>query len=181
MTRWYWNGRIKSKLTSVLFHLGHQIIINIIIFSVNILCKYSRSIFRIYGYDTVSTDDGVLVIGGATDGSPYQISTVAEYKDGSWRNIGNLARNRFYHKSIKLGSNIMILGGTEYNPGVARSNMNVEIWNLDTNTSQIIDSTFTFPNHAYSHAVALPIDPGFCSRNWNYRNFESWLISFNLK
>ena len=61
----------------------------------------------------MSTDDGVLVIGGAIGGTPYETSIVAEYKDGSWSSIGNLARVRRYHKAIKSGSDIMILGGKE--------------------------------------------------------------------
>ena len=78
---------------------------------------------RLYGYDTVSTKDSVLVIGGATNGTPYQISIVAEYKDGSWGNIGNLARNRHNHKAIRSGSNIMILGGREYTPGIPNTSV----------------------------------------------------------
>ena len=61
----------------------------------------------------VSTDDSVLVIGGATVGYPYELSIVAEYKDQRWSNIGNLARPRHNHRAIKFGSNIMILGGNE--------------------------------------------------------------------
>ena len=67
--------------------------------------------FRISGYDTVSTDDAVLVIGGTTNGTPFELSIVAEYKDQRWSNIGNLARARTNHRAIKFGSNIMILGG----------------------------------------------------------------------
>ena len=76
--------------------------------------------FRIQDYDTVSTDDSVLIIGGATGGSgtiAYELSVVAEYKDGSWSNIGNLARPRHNFRATKFGSKIMILGGNENNTG----------------------------------------------------------------
>ena len=56
------------------------------------------------------------MIGGAIAGNPYETSIVAEYKDGSWSSIGNLARVRRYHRAIKSGSDIMILGGTERGP-----------------------------------------------------------------
>ena len=56
----------------------------------------------------VSTDDAVLVIGGYH--SDFS-SVVAEYKDGSWKNIANLGRPTAQHRAMISGSNIMILGG----------------------------------------------------------------------
>jgi len=58
-----------------------------------------------------------LIIGGYTEGSldmgesPRRISTIAEYKDGNWKNIGNLAQARSGHRAITSGSVIMIVGG----------------------------------------------------------------------
>ena len=40
-------------------------------------------------------------------------TTIAEYRDGSWSNIGNLLRKRGYHSAIKSGSDIMVIGGME--------------------------------------------------------------------
>ena len=70
----------------------------------------NKLILRIGYYSTVSTDDGVLVIGG-DQGSLTWTSVVAEYKDESWTNIGNLARPTAQHKAMRSGSNILILGG----------------------------------------------------------------------
>lgn len=72
--------------------------------------KNNKFIFRIGYYETVSTDDAVLVIGGDL-GSGRFTSIVAEYKDGSWNDIGNLARPTAQHKAMRSGSNILILGG----------------------------------------------------------------------
>ena len=65
--------------------------------------------FRIGFYATASTDESVLIIGGGT----YDdiISIIAEYKNGSWKNIGNLAQARDSHGAITSGSVTMILGG----------------------------------------------------------------------
>ena len=52
-----------------------------------------------------------MIIGGNTSGIPEIISTVAEYKNGSWKNIGNLAQARDGHGAITSGSVTMIVGG----------------------------------------------------------------------
>ena len=67
-----------------------------------------KFIFRFGSYSTVSTDDAVLVIGGYD--SDFS-SVVAEYKDGSWTQIGNLGRATAHHRSMRSGPNILILGG----------------------------------------------------------------------
>ena len=71
--------------------------------------------FRITNYATTSTEESVLIIGGITNGSPGTngriISTIAEYKNGSWKNVGNLAQARDSHSAITLGSVTMIVGG----------------------------------------------------------------------
>ena len=61
----------------------------------------------------VSTDDSVLVIGGYLGrlNGDGDTSAVVEFKDGNWNIIGNLALARHGHRAIKLGSEIMILGG----------------------------------------------------------------------
>ena len=74
--------------------------------------------FRIGFYATASTDESVLIIGGFTgyggNGSPNIISTIAEYKNGSWKNIGNLAQARYVHGAITSGSVTMIVDGSTY-------------------------------------------------------------------
>ena len=68
-------------------------------------------IFRISTYATASTSDSVLIIGGFTNGSPSKTSTIAEYKDGNWRNVGKLAQARQSHGAIASGSVTMVVGG----------------------------------------------------------------------
>ena len=74
--------------------------------------------FSIADYSTASTDESVLIIGGLTyRGSPPTISVIAEYKNRSWTNIGNLAQPRYGHGSITSGSVTMVVGGWAYNSG----------------------------------------------------------------
>ena len=68
-------------------------------------------IFRIAGYATTSTSESVLIIGGYTNDSQFISSTIAEYKDGIWKNIGNLAEARYAHGAITSGSITMVVGG----------------------------------------------------------------------
>ena len=76
-----------------------------------IICSRKlKFILRIRYYSTVSTDDAVLVIGGDF-GSGSITSIVAEYKDGSWSNIGNLGQPTGALRAMRSGSNILILGG----------------------------------------------------------------------
>ena len=49
-----------------------------------------------------------MILGGY---SGEIISTIAEYKYGSWKNIGNLAQARKFHGAITSGSITMIVGG----------------------------------------------------------------------
>ena len=70
--------------------------------------------FRIAYYATASTDESVLIIGGFTGGSPNIILTIAEYKNGSWKNIGNLVQARYDHGAITSGSVTMIVGRYSY-------------------------------------------------------------------
>ena len=62
-------------------------------------------------YASASTSDSVLIIGGFTAGSPDYTSTIAEYKDGNWKNVGNLAQARHAHGAITSGSITMVVGG----------------------------------------------------------------------
>ena len=71
--------------------------------------QYYKLIFRIAFYATASTSESVLIIGGYNGGS--YISTIAEYKDGSWKNVGNLAQARHAHGAITSGSSTMVVGG----------------------------------------------------------------------
>lgn len=50
-------------------------------------------------------------MGGNTGGSPTRTSTIAQYKDGSWKNIGNLAQARQTHGAITSTSITIVVGG----------------------------------------------------------------------
>ena len=65
--------------------------------------------FRILNYATASTSESVLIIGGDT-GTSYT-STIAEYKNGIWKNVGNLMQARYGHGAITSGSITMVVGG----------------------------------------------------------------------
>ena len=43
---------------------------------------------------------------------PSYTSTIAEYKDGIWKNVGNPAQARSYHGAITPGSVTMVVGGS---------------------------------------------------------------------
>ena len=68
-------------------------------------------IFRISNYATAATRESVLIIGGYTGGSPSVTSTIAEYRDGNWKNVGDLAQSRSSHGAITSGSITMVVGG----------------------------------------------------------------------
>ena len=70
--------------------------------------------FSISYYATASTNESVLILGGYTRGSPNTISIIAEYKNGSWKNVENLAQARFGHGAITSGSFTMVVGGYHY-------------------------------------------------------------------
>ena len=68
--------------------------------------------FRISYYATASTGQNVLIIGGYTYSSLYpRTTTIAEYKYGNWKNVGNLAQGRHGHGAITSGSVTMVVGG----------------------------------------------------------------------
>ena len=67
--------------------------------------------FRILNYATAATSESVLIIGGDT-GTSYT-STIAEYKNGIWKNVGNLMQARYGHGAISDTSRsiTMVVGG----------------------------------------------------------------------
>ena len=61
---------------------------------------------RVYAYSTASTSKAAYIIGGG-----YTANIVAEFKDGSWRQMGTLAKGRAWHGSITLENTVMVIGG----------------------------------------------------------------------
>jgi len=70
--------------------------------------------FRISWYATASTTESVLIIGGFTNDSPSHSSTIAEYRNGSWKIVWNLAQARYDHGAITSGSITMVVGGRKH-------------------------------------------------------------------
>ena len=73
-----------------------------------------KLVFRISFYATASTDESVYIIGGFTAGSPSRTTAIAEYKDGNWKLVGNLAQARSDHSAITSGYTTMVIGGYLY-------------------------------------------------------------------
>ena len=109
-------------------------------------------------YASASTSDSVLIIGGFTAGSPDYTSTIAEYKDGNWKNVGNLAQARYRHRAITSGSITMVVGG------MVVGGTNPELWNFDSLENERIGSTLS---QFYSFGLALfLVDDNYCSKKY---------------
>ena len=63
----------------------------------------------IYYYSTAATDEAAYIIGGY-DNSNY-LKTIAEFKHGQWRRLGDLTQGRIAHGSISIGQQTLIVGG----------------------------------------------------------------------
>ena len=78
---------------------------------------YSKFTFSISYYATTSNKDSVYIIGGFDGASSGDIYTdiIAQYKDGVWFNLGNLAQRKHAHGAITFThfseSITMIIGG----------------------------------------------------------------------
>ena len=59
----------------------------------------------IRGYSTASTHDAAYIIGG------IDVDTIAEFQNDEWRKLGSLNKGRYYHGSITVGQETMIIGG----------------------------------------------------------------------
>ena len=61
---------------------------------------------NIRGYSTASTSEAAYIIGGV-----WTRNIIAEFKNDSWRRVGTLAKGRAYHGTIRLGDEVMVIGG----------------------------------------------------------------------
>lgn len=68
--------------------------------------------FSISYYDTVSVPESMYLIGGLSDG--IASSVIAQFNNGQWTEIGKLLKARYGHRSIRIGGDILVVGG--YNP-----------------------------------------------------------------
>lgn len=110
---------------------------------------------KIVFYATAQTDESIFIIGGYTNGRPHTRTTiVAEYKNDSWSNVGNLLIRRYNHVALSLGSTVMIIAG-----GNHPDHQTVELLDLNTIESQMI-------NPLVDLATGFFIVPsGYCSMN----------------
>ena len=80
--------------------------------------------FRIGWYSTTSTDESVFIIGGMStahrdldmsdkipSSSWFDVTTIAEYKNGKWRKIGDMVQARSSSIAYIFGSSMKIIGG----------------------------------------------------------------------
>ena len=65
--------------------------------------------FRISHYATASTNIAAYVIGGYDGNKP--VSTIAEFKNNNWQNIGNLNEPKYGPSKIFHDGEYMIVGG----------------------------------------------------------------------
>ena len=64
---------------------------------------------RIYNYATASTDSAAYIIGGYNSGE--YVSTIAEYKNNKWREIGNLNEPKDSLSAIFNNGEYIFVGG----------------------------------------------------------------------
>ena len=60
----------------------------------------------IRAYSTASTSEAAYIIGGANTRD-----IIAQFKNDVWSQFGTLAKGRYYHGSISLGNEFMVIGG----------------------------------------------------------------------
>ena len=123
---------------------------------------------EIRGYSTASTSEAAYIIGGF-----YTRNIIAEFKNDSWRRMGTLAKGRFYHGSIQLGDEFMVIGGWSSDGRLVFfyyyfwiidffSDLETEIWNFGNSTTRVVNPTL--PNGDYGGGIGLYIVPfNFCT------------------
>ena len=66
--------------------------------------------FSIYGYATVTTSQGALIIGGYGHG--FGVATVACYNNAGWSRLDDLQSTRGNHRAIINGDKVYVIGGS---------------------------------------------------------------------
>ena len=56
-------------------------------------------------YSAASTSEAAYIIGG------YAPQIIAEFRSNSWRQMGELVKDRYSHGSITLNGETMVIGG----------------------------------------------------------------------
>ena len=114
----------------------------------------------VYHYSTTHTSDAVYIIGGAHTGN-----IIAEFTlESSWRQLPDLKQPRSRHRSITMGSQMIIFGGIRSNGGDTGSTGTIatEVWDFETEKSETIAPMLS--QEKYSEGIALYFvdDPKLC-------------------
>lgn len=72
--------------------------------------------FRIYAYATASTNSAAYIIGGW--GPDGMISTIGQYKNNKWLNIGDLKEKKSSLSATFHNGEYLIVGGTTGDGGL---------------------------------------------------------------
>ena len=129
------------------------------------LCKgFSQWKFRIGMYATTSTDSSVFIIGGFSGSSV--LSTVAEYKNGEWKKIGDLTQPRASSVAFNVGSSIKIMGGL-YSPGTPAGSLtwqstNTEIMDMTSGDSQLVEPILSYNWFMFG---MFRVESEYCTKN----------------
>ena len=70
-------------------------------------------ILSIWGYATVTTSQGALIIGGYCENcqSSGPVATVASYNEDGWKKLDDLQSTRYGHRAIVNGDKVFVIGG----------------------------------------------------------------------
>ena len=122
----------------------------------------------IYSYSSASTAEAAYIIGGY-----YTRNIIAEFKDGTWRQSGTLAKGRYHHRSITLENDVMVIGGSSSDGRLVYffdefliidffSDVETEIWNVTNGSNKVVNPML--PNGDYECGIGLYIVPfNFCT------------------
>ena len=69
-------------------------------------------ILSIWGYASVTTSQGALIIGGFCPKCyPSAVATVASYNEDGWKKLDDLQSTRWGHRAIVNGDKVFVIGG----------------------------------------------------------------------
>merc|ERR1711990_433021 len=105
--------------------------------------QWTPSHAYIFRYSTASTSEAAFIIGGY-----YTQNIIAEFRGGSWRQMGTLAKGRYAHGSITFNGETMVIGG--YTTG---SDAETKIWDFIDESNQVVGPTL--PDGDYAWGIGL--------------------------
>ena len=106
-------------------------------------------------------------------GGFYTRHIIAEFKDGTWRQSGTLAKGRYSHGSIALENDVMVIGGSSSDDRLVYffdyfliidffSDVETEIWNVTDEHNKVVNPILS--NGGYANRIGLYLVPfNFCT------------------